>query len=168
MSPTLAGKFYVASSPADWSSRIFLARSSPEFFPLEPLWDFAMTEILPLGALDAISLEGAPILAPTTETHGGVLRALSRPLPEATARHGYVLHYGNAQSALVWVVPDDHWPGMWRMTWPDGRLSDMGNLLRIRDAAAAICERGPPARNRRRFHWKIDQIFSNRDCRRDH
>jgi len=33
-------------------------------------------------------------------------------------------------------------------------LSDIANLSRIKDAAAAICERGPPARNRRLFTWK--------------
>jgi hypothetical protein len=38
---------------------------------------------------------------------------------------------------------------------PDGRCSDMANLSRAKDAAAAIAERGPPPRNRRRFHWKL-------------
>jgi len=35
----------------------------------------------------------------------------------------------------------------------------MANLSRIRDAAAAICERGPPGRNRRIFRWKIAEKF---------
>jgi hypothetical protein len=30
----------------------------------------------------------------------------------------------------------------------------MGNIRRIKDAAAAIAERGPPPRNRRGFRWK--------------
>jgi hypothetical protein len=97
----------------------------------------------------------APSLAPATKTHRAAPRVPSRPLPEATERHGYVLHYGNARVPMVRVVPDDRWPGMWRMIWPDSQLSDLGNLSRIRDAAAVICERGPPARNRRRFHWKV-------------
>jgi hypothetical protein len=68
-----------------------------------------------------------------------------------------VLFYGNAKTPLVHIVPDARYPGMWRMAWPDGRLSDMANLSRIKDAAVAICERGPPARNRRRFIWKKDR-----------
>jgi hypothetical protein len=66
----------------------------------------------------------------------------------------YALYYGNARSPLCRVVPDIRYPGMWRVAWPDGQLSDMVNLARARDAAAAIAERGPPARDRRMFHWK--------------
>ena len=55
---------------------------------------------------------------------------------------------------MVSVVPDGVYPKMWRILWPDGQLSDMANLARIKDAAAVLCERGPPPRNRRRFHWK--------------
>ena len=33
------------------------------------------------------------------------------------------------------VVPDDKWPGMWRIVWPDGKISDMVNLDRAKDAA---------------------------------
>ena len=72
-------------------------------------------------------------------------------------QHGYALHYGQAPTPLVLVVADDRWPGMWRMVWPDGRVSDMGNLVRIKDAAAEICDRGPPRRDRRRFCWKVDR-----------
>jgi hypothetical protein len=67
------------------------------------------------------------------------------------------LHYGNARRPMVRVAPDDNWPGMWRLIWPDGELSDMANLSRIKDAAAEICDRGPPRRDRRRFHWEIDR-----------
>jgi hypothetical protein len=137
-------------------------------FSLKPLWDFAMTEILPLGALDAISLEGAPTLAPAIETHQTALRRLPAAASGDGGRVVYALYDGNAQQPMVRVAPDDRWPDMWRMIWPDGELSDMGNLTRIKEASAASCDRGPPRRDRRRFHWKIDQIFSHRDCRRDH
>jgi hypothetical protein len=70
------------------------------------------------------------------------------------------LHYGQARTPLVRVVSDAIHPGMWRMVWPDGRLSDLANLSRIKDAAAVICERGPPPRNRRRLHWKIERSES--------
>jgi len=32
------------------------------------------------------------------------------------------------------IVPDEHWPGMFRIRRPDGSLSDMANLTRCRDA----------------------------------
>jgi hypothetical protein len=38
---------------------------------------------------------------------------------------------------------------MWRVRSTDGSLSDMVNLTRAKDAAIAIAERRPPARNRR-------------------
>ena len=33
------------------------------------------------------------------------------------------------------IVQDERYPTMWRIRWPDGRLSDMVNLTRARDAA---------------------------------
>jgi hypothetical protein len=38
------------------------------------------------------------------------------------------------------VVPDPANPGMWRVRWPDGRLSDMTNLTRAKDAVACFVE----------------------------
>ena len=38
------------------------------------------------------------------------------------------------------LVPDAVYPGMWRVQWPDGRLSDMANLTRAKDAAACFME----------------------------
>jgi hypothetical protein len=35
------------------------------------------------------------------------------------------------------VVPDQKWPGMYRVRQPDGSLSDMVNLTRAKDATAA-------------------------------
>jgi hypothetical protein len=79
------------------------------------------------------------------------------------------LHYGTARTAMVKVVPDDIYPDMWRMVWPDGpdnpargrecsEVSDMTNLPRIKDAAMNLCDRGPPRRDRRRFHWIEESI----------
>jgi hypothetical protein len=39
---------------------------------------------------------------------------------------------------MLRVVPDATWPGMWRVEISDGRLSDMANWTRIRDAAMSI------------------------------
>jgi hypothetical protein len=38
------------------------------------------------------------------------------------------------------VVPDAAHPGTWRVRWPDGRLSDMTNLTRAKDAVACFME----------------------------
>jgi hypothetical protein len=38
------------------------------------------------------------------------------------------------------VVPDAAHPGMWRVRWPDGSLSDMTNLTRAKDAIACFIE----------------------------
>jgi hypothetical protein len=67
------------------------------------------------------------------------------------------LYYGRSRAPLVLAVPDLSYPGLWRMAWPNGELSDIANLSRIKDAAVAICERGRPPRNRRRFLWKIER-----------
>ena len=65
------------------------------------------------------------------------------------------LHYGDSTKVLATVAPDPLWPAMFRVQWPDGSLSDLGNVSRIRDAAEALCERGPPRRDPRRFHWHL-------------
>jgi hypothetical protein len=64
------------------------------------------------------------------------------------------LFYGAARAPLARIAPDDTYPTMWRIVWPDGRMSDMANRARCKDAAAAICELGPPTRDRRLLHWK--------------
>jgi hypothetical protein len=38
------------------------------------------------------------------------------------------------------VVPDSAHRGMWRVRWPDGRLSDMTNLTRAKDAVTCFVE----------------------------
>jgi hypothetical protein len=38
------------------------------------------------------------------------------------------------------VVPDPVHRGMWRVRWPDGRLSDITNLTRAKDAVACFME----------------------------
>jgi hypothetical protein len=58
----------------------------------------------------------------------------------------------------VEVVPDSRWPNMWRVRSTDGSLSDMVNLARAKDAAIAIAERGPPARNRRLVSWRTAYV----------
>jgi hypothetical protein len=38
------------------------------------------------------------------------------------------------------VVPEAAHRGMWRVRWPDGRLSDMTNLTRAKDALTCFIE----------------------------
>jgi hypothetical protein len=103
-------------------------------------------DIASLDAPDEISRTRPLPDTQATETHVAAVRAVSRPL-------AYLLHNGNGGTPMVRVMQDDTHANMWRMHWPDGRVSDMDNILRIREAAAAICERGPPARNRQSFKW---------------
>jgi len=46
------------------------------------------------------------------------------------------LYVGNKFTGIV-VRPDDKWPSMWRVHWPDRSPSDMVNLARAKDAALA-------------------------------
>ena len=39
---------------------------------------------------------------------------------------------------LASIEPDTDWPGMWRVRLPDGRLTDMVNLSRAKDAALSL------------------------------
>jgi hypothetical protein len=51
----------------------------------------------------------------------------------------------------VTMVPDPIHPGMWRLHYSDGHVSDMVNLSRARDAAARFIEaEGSRQRGRRR------------------
>ena len=38
------------------------------------------------------------------------------------------------------LMPDAVHPGIWRVRWPDGRLSDMTNLTRAKDAVTCFIE----------------------------
>ena len=40
------------------------------------------------------------------------------------------------------AIPDATYPGMWRVQWPDGRLSDMANLSRVNDAISHVTKEG--------------------------
>jgi hypothetical protein len=44
-------------------------------------------------------------------------------------------------SPYVAIVPDERFPGMYRLKRADGTVSDMVSLVRARDALAAMRER---------------------------
>jgi hypothetical protein len=52
------------------------------------------------------------------------------------------------------VLPDATHTGMWRVQWPDGRLSDMTNLTRAKDAVACFIE--TEERRQRRRHSPLE------------
>lgn len=58
----------------------------------------------------------------------------------ASCHHGARAVNGGGEAHAPSVVPDAAYPGMWRVQWPDGRLSDMANLTRAKDAAACFME----------------------------
>jgi len=62
------------------------------------------------------------------------------------------LLYGRARQPLATVVPDTR-SGMGRIHWPDGRVSDLLNLSRAKDAAVVIAQRDPSVANWRLLHW---------------
>lgn len=55
-----------------------------------------------------------------------------------SARGSFGLHAYGRPTAMLHIVPDEHWPGMWHVKAPDGQLSDMVNLTRACDAAVTI------------------------------
>ena len=67
--------------------------------------------------------------------------------------HVYRLHYGKSTKALAEVIPDDEYAGMWRIRWPDGRVSDMVNLTRAKDAACVLAMRVLPTGNAKPLRW---------------
>jgi hypothetical protein len=65
----------------------------------------------------------------------------------------YRLHYGKSTHALAEVIPDNEYAGMWRIRWPDGRLSDMANLSRAKDAARVLAMRTIKSNDSLPLHW---------------
>ena len=47
------------------------------------------------------------------------------------------------------AIPDSVHAGMWRVRWPDGRVSDLANLTRINDAIACFMESAERRQRRR-------------------
>jgi hypothetical protein len=63
---------------------------------------------------------------------------------------GYALR--QAKAVLAHALPDEVWPGMWRLIWPDGRVSDMTTLTRCKDAGRAIAGGRHGSSG---YHWKV-------------
>jgi hypothetical protein len=61
----------------------------------------------------------------------------SRQLNWRLNGEGFALHFERRLTALLHVVQDDAYAGMWRVRFADGSLSDMANLTRAKDAGRA-------------------------------
>jgi hypothetical protein len=55
------------------------------------------------------------------------------------------LYAGTDSRPLATVIPDDLWPGLYRIRFDDGAISDVTNLSRAKDAARTVSKS---------FRWK--------------
>jgi hypothetical protein len=62
----------------------------------------------------------------------------SKQLNWRPAGDGFSLHLERRATALLHVIPDKTYEGMWRIRFADGSLSDMTNLIRAKDAGRSI------------------------------
>jgi len=80
----------------------------------------------------------------------------SKPTPnqtQARSTQEWRLYYG--RRPMLAVVLDWQYPAMWRVRLPDGRLTDMMNLTRAKDAASSIAMRDlAPSHKPELLHWK--------------
>jgi hypothetical protein len=51
-----------------------------------------------------------------------------------------VVHRGR-KTPVLRIVPDAKYPNMWRIEYPNGRLTDMVNRARAKDAALVLAAR---------------------------
>ena len=47
------------------------------------------------------------------------------------------------------AIPDSVYPSLWRVRWPDGRVSDLANVTRVNDAIACFMESADRQRRQR-------------------
>jgi len=50
------------------------------------------------------------------------------------------------------VVPDQKWPGMWRVQFPNGHITDMFNLSRAKDVALTLAYANAASQIERELH----------------
>jgi len=69
----------------------------------------------------------------------------------------WALHYGKQERPLVLAIPDQQFGdrGMFRLHWPDGVVSEMANLTRIREAGRLDARvLNPECQNPNQFEWR--------------
>jgi hypothetical protein len=108
-------------------------RRGPEFGPYKP---YSRAEASPPMRFSDEEVPGqppTPKIAP--RRHRGAGGAYRR---EDLHWDGNRLFLGRRPEPLLEIVADDQYPAMWRVRRWDGRLSEMVNLTRARDAAEQI------------------------------
>lgn len=73
--------------------------------------------------------------APAATPHASASVSLDNLHRDAQWRGDNLMLY---RRKIASVVPDRHWPGMWRVLLPNGYLSDMANRTRAKDAARSV------------------------------
>jgi hypothetical protein len=117
---------------------------------MQNIFDFPPKfQLRPRGSAPAL-LIGSAIVTPVPAGHenecrpaqnGSALRpvrARSFRDPKRLQWKGDSLHLDGRGRAVVRIVPDKTYAGMWRVELPDGRLSDMVNRARAKDAAISL------------------------------
>ena len=87
--------------------------------------------------------EGPTVATATSEPSGDGNDApdrASQSKEQRTHQEVHRLHRGRSCTPLVEIVPDDTWPRLYRIQWPDIALSSPANLSRCCDAARAWAE----------------------------
>jgi hypothetical protein len=64
----------------------------------------------------------------------GVGLSTFHPSPKTAPQQPGLASGSVARSLTPHIVPDQHWPNMWRIAFHDGRLSDMLNITRAKEA----------------------------------
>jgi hypothetical protein len=66
------------------------------------------------------------------------------------------LYIGNKSTGIV-IAPDDRYPSMYRVHWPDRPPSDIVNLTRAKDAAELWATQNSPSKDRTLCSWVCSQ-----------
>lgn len=90
----------------------------------------------------------------------------SKQLNWRRSQKGHTLHLERRATALLHVVPDQTYAGMWRIQSADGSLSDMANLTRAKDAALAM-ELGRLNREIRHRQRPAEGVYSDLNRKHD-
>ena len=101
---------------------------------IEPNWPTCPTENI--GELDRLSLQNGRT-APQSDQGSPRVREGLLTAPATFVTESPI----GRPSRHPKAIPDAIYAGMYRVRWPDGRLSDMANLTRVNDAIADFMER---------------------------
>jgi len=73
-------------------------------------------------------------VVPTRVPYGSGVDSTLRPSSKTGLQQPEPISGSLARSSTLRLTVDQHWPNMWRIAFPDGRLSDLVNLTRAKEA----------------------------------